>query len=175
MAKRVKPKQTPQVKDWQQADKYLRTIGELQDKIAQSQASAKARINAIKEALADDVKDCQALIDYYLTGLDKFASEHREDFAPAKSKQLNYGRIGWRKSTKVRVKKATLELVKKLLPARLQKKLIKVKETVSRDAVKELTDEQIAAIGARVEEKDVFFAEPAALEAADYPKENDDT
>lgn len=174
MAKRVKPKQSAPVNNWQEADETIRSVGELQDEICQAQASAKARINAIKEALADEVKDRQALIDYYTRGLEQFAAEHSDEFRPAKSKQLNYGKLGWRKSTKVRIKKTTLELAKKILPARLRKKLIKVKETVSKDAVRELTEEQASAIEARVEEKDVFFVEPAAVEAADYPQNETD-
>ena len=45
---------------------------------------------------------------------------------------------------------------------------IRVKESVDKEALAKLTDEQLADIGARRKEKDVFFVEPALPEAVDY-------
>ena len=102
---------------------------------------------------------------------------HRDDFKGQKSRKLNFGTLGWRKSTAIRTTKSTYQIIKNALLNKLviagltRAKLnacIRIKESVDKDALARLTDEQLADIKARRDIRDVFFVEPSSQKAADY-------
>ena len=76
--------------------------------------------------------------------------------------------LGWRFSTSVKPSKKTLELIKQVLSKTMQAACVITKESVSKDALAKLTDEQLASVKARRIEKDVFFVEPSSQKAAEY-------
>jgi phage host-nuclease inhibitor protein Gam len=158
------------IADWPQADQLVKQIGDLQLQVSESQASAKGRIDKIKEALAADVIRRQDAINLYCRSLEAFAAEHEVDFADQKSKQLNFGKLGWRKSTFIIIKNNTLDLIKRLFSPAKAAICIRTKETVDKEALAKLTDEQLTNISARRKITEVFFVEPDLPEAASYEK-----
>lgn len=156
------------IDNWEDTDKLIGEIGDLTQKINKAQESARDDINEIKSALADEIKPHQETIKRYICSLEAFSVVHKAEFGRKRSRKLNFGTLGWRKSTSIIIKKNTLELIKELLTRVRQKACIRVKETVDKDALAKLTDEQLADIKARREEKDVFFVEPDLPEAVDY-------
>lgn len=170
--KRVKSVKLPllPVPDFKHADLSIRRIGQLQGKIAQFEEDTKETINKAKKDLADKVKPLQEKITQHYESLEAFATTHRAEFKKQKSRKLNFGVLGWRKSTKIKTTKNTLGLIKEFLTKTMQKSCIRVKESVDKDALAKLTDEQLASVKARRDEKDVFFVEPASTKAADYNK-----
>jgi len=171
MAKRIKsekPALIP-IKDWQQADELVREIADCQIAIEKMESIAKLKIDRTKKIMAEAVKGHQDIIKKYQASLEAFATAHRDDFKKQKSRKLNFGTLGWRKSTVIKTSKKTLELIKQVFTsAALKKTYIRTKESVDKDALAKLTDEQLAVIKARRDEKDVFFVEPASQKAADY-------
>ena len=155
-----------EIHSWQHVDETLRSIGELQDAIGLSESNTKAKINAVKQALADDVKARMELIDMYTKSLEAFAVNHKEDFGKKRSKAGNFGIVGWRKSSSISVTKNTLGLIKKVFKSKI-KQLIRITESVDKDALAKLMDEQLAAVGAKRKVTDDFFAEPSEVKAAD--------
>ena len=164
--KSVKPGPLP-VENWQKADEIIRIIRGLQQQIHRSQDQAQKRIDKIKEALAADVAPRHAVIKLYVLRLEAFAESHEAEFGDKRSRALNYGTLGWRKSTAIAVTKKTLGLIKQFF-AKKVRTLVHVRETVNKEALAKLTDEQLAKVGARRKEKDTFFVEPFSVEAADY-------
>ena len=71
-----------------------------------------------------------------------------------KTINLSYGNIGFRLSTKVSVKKTTLELLKKLFPQGLR-----IKEEIDKEELKTWDDSQLAQVDAAKVEQDTFFYE----------------
>ncbi|KPL21780.1 MAG: hypothetical protein AMJ75_09345 [Phycisphaerae bacterium SM1_79] len=170
MAKRIKsekPALIP-IRDWQQADEIIKEISDYQIAIEKIEAIAKQKIDNTKKVLAEAVKGHQDIIKKYQESLEAFATAHRNDFKSQKSRKLNFGVLGWRKSTAIKTAKNTLELIKLKLSKTCQRVCIRIKESVDKDALARLTDEQLAGIKARREEKDVFFVEPLSQKAADY-------
>jgi len=168
--KRIRSDKSPliPVPDWKHADISVLRVGELQGQIAQLEEDAKNHINNVKKDLADKVKSRQDKITLHLNGIEAFATSHRDDFENQKSRKLNFGSIGWRKSTSISVKKNTLVLIKLFFRIDLQKTCIRINESVDKDAMAKLTDEQLASVKARRIEKDVFFVEPSSQKAANY-------
>jgi len=155
-----------EVTGWQHADNLLREIGELQGQIAQSESNATLRIDAIKEALADDVEARMEQIKLNTKSLEAFAVNNKNDFSGKRSRVLNFGTLGWRKSSSIVVGKRTMCHIKEVFKSKI-KELIRIKESIDKDALGKLTDDQLHAIEAKRKESDNFFAEPTEIKAAD--------
>ena len=158
-----------QVRDWAHADELVRKIADHQDTIRKKEIIAKVKVDNFKKALAVGVKPYHNAIARFHESLEAFATAHLNEFKKQKSRKLNFGVIGWRKSTSIKIStKKTLGLIKQLFTKALRESCIITKESVSKDALAKLTDEQLASLKARRDEKDVFFVEPASTEAAEY-------
>ncbi len=171
MGKRVKsakPAIIP-IENWAEADKLLRRTGTLQLQIEKLQNDAAADINNRKARLVSATKVLQADIEHRRASLEAFATAHKADFGKARSRKLNFGTVGWRQTTSIGItKKTTVQLIREVLSAARAKLCIIVKETVSKDGLGKLTDEELAELGARRKVKDDFFVEPDIPEAANY-------
>jgi len=167
--KRAKSTELPLVviKNWQQADEFVLRTGQLQTDIQRAELSAKTKIDNIRKDLAGAVEDAQDGIDLYVRSLEAFATNHPDDFGNLRSRKLNFGVLGWRKSSFITTCKNTLSLIKDLFSPVKIKQVLRVKESIDKEALAKLTDDEIASVSARREEKDIFFVEPNKIEAAD--------
>lgn len=171
MAKKRRLKSKRQIEEittWQQADSILRYAGELQLKINQAEARCNDTINEAKDDMQEEVRPAQKKLAEITERLQVFADARQKDFKNKKSKKLQFGTLGWRRSTKIKTSKDTLERIKEFFTPKKQKELIKIKESLNKKQIGQLTEEQLADAGARREEKDVFYAEPLLPEAVDY-------
>ena len=170
MARRIKSSGPALVSitSWEEADDLIRQIWLGQQSIQSREAGADNEIKKVKAALAADINTYQQAIKLYTRSLEAFAAAHKADFGGARSRRLNFGTLGWRKSTSVKVANATLELIKSVFRPSKARQFIHVKETVNREALAKLTDEELAGVKARREVKDAFFVEPDLTKAAQY-------
>ena len=155
------------IPDWLHADAYVRRIGTHQGQIRLLEKDATEQVARIKAHLATKTAARQEKILLYQASLKAFARSHRDDLGKARSKKLNHGLVGWRKSTVMRLKKNTVDLIKQFFTPVRQKPLITIKESPDKNAIAKLTDEDLASIEARREEKDVFYVEPEIIEVAE--------
>jgi len=153
---------------WSVADLQVREAGRLQAKIKKLEIEAGEKIDKIKGDLQAAVKSLQKDFQLHVDSIEVFAGAHKEDFGTARSKKGQFGMVGWRKSTSIEIKKNTLERIKELFAGAKRKLCVIVKESVSKEALAKLTDEELASVGARRKEKDVFYVEPDLTEAAGY-------
>jgi phage host-nuclease inhibitor protein Gam len=168
MAKRIKSKkQIIPIKDWEEADKYIKNIGDCQLEINRLEAEANDSINQAKEKLAKAVEAPLKEIKIFSDSLEAFAANHVHDFGKAQSKKLNFGLLGWRKSTSISIKKSTLKLIKKVFGKKAEQ-YIRTKEEPNKEAMAALTDQQLASVDARRKPKEVFFVEPDTPKSVDY-------
>jgi len=156
------------ISNWAHADLQVHRVGTLQSQIEKLQIKAGEKIDKIKGELQAAVESLQKDIQLHVDSIEVFAGAHKEDFGTARSKKGQFGMVGWRKSSSIITKKNTLELVKEMLPPAKRKACIIIKESVSKEALAKLTDEELASVGARRKEKDVFFVEPDITEAVRY-------
>ena len=175
-SKRIHSKsKVPTLLNWKQTDEAIRRIGNLQLAINAAESKAKDAIDGAKLELAATATPLQKRIKELVTAVEVFASRdiNKPDFRGAKSMKLGFGTLGWRASSsiKISVKKKlgkTLDLIKSVFTPAKAKPLIIVKESVDKNALAKLTDEDLAKVNARRDSKDVFFVEPDLPEAADY-------
>ena len=157
------------ISNWAHADLQVHRVGTLQSQIEKLQIKAGEKIDKIKGELQAAVESLQKDIQLHVDSIEVFAGAHKEDFGTARSKKGQFGMVGWRKSSSIITKKNTLELVKEMLPPAKRKACIIIKESVSKEALgNQLTDEELASVGARRKEKDVFYVEPDLAEAVQY-------
>lgn len=166
--KRIKSeKQIETIADWQQADEFIKQIGDLQLQINAAESSAADKINEAKAEMVKAVEPLNKKITILTDSLEAFAANHTDDFGKAQSRKLNFGILGWRKSSSITIAKSTLELIKKVF-GRKADIYIRTKEEVNKEALSELMDQQLSSVDARRKHKEVFFVEPGLPGAVDY-------
>ena len=159
--KRLKSKKLLQpIPNWAHANELVHRVGKLQLKELELEIEAAGEIDAIKSSLAGRVKTIHEKIELHALSLEAFAESHRSEFKKSKSRKVIFGLLGWRSSTSICVKKTTLQKIKDLFTPAKRKPLIIVKETVDKNALAKLTDEDLARVGARRKTTDGFFVEP---------------
>jgi len=167
---RIKADKVPLITiiDWSAADHLVKELGELQNSITSAEGFADKEINAIKEKLESQVNQLQDRQKYIVKSLEAFANDHTKDFGEARSRKLDFGILGWRFSTAIEIAGATLEWIKVKFSTAKQKMCIRVKESVDKEAMAKLTDEELATVKARRKTKDAFFVEPILIEAKEH-------
>jgi len=148
---------------WGAVDVLVRRIGDLQRDIEKAEAKAQARINRIKEDLAEDLAGSREGIAAHIASIEAFATAHRAELKGSQSRELNFGKLGWRRSSKVSVKKGTVDLIKVMF-GRAAEQYLHIKESPDKEALAKLTDEQLSKVGARRKRKEEFYVEPFTTE-----------
>lgn len=150
--------------DWGEADLVLRLIGRLERGIEKAEATMQEAIDKAKAKAKAEVKELQAEIKMRAAVLNLFCLEHAAELGPKKSKQLNFGILGFRWSTRItlpREKTKLAEIIQKLKDLG-REQCIQVKETVLKEEVKKLDVGDLCdleAVGVRKQAGDAFFYE----------------
>jgi len=155
-----------QVLTWKDVDDLLMRAGELQRSLDASNEAMTEKIAAIKEEHKAATTTVQAELDKVVRLLEVFAEKNQDGFRGKRSRKLNHGQIGWRKSTKLALTKKPLEVIE-LLRRKGMEDCVKVRETVDKTKLKEFPDDVLEQVGARMEVADVFFVEADRHESAE--------
>jgi len=130
------------------ADRALQALAERMRAIQALEAQAEAEIERIAEEkiaqakpIHEEILELEAELTHYLE------TEKRSLFidCDCKSRNLNYGTIGFRESTKIKTCKKTLELIKSLGFT----EAIKTKETLDKEAMKDWADDKLRQVEAK--------------------------
>lgn len=160
---REKAKGATTLSSWNEADAALKRIGECEREIRKKEAAATARIEEIKAKLAVDLGPLVGKKNAELHNLEEFAKLHKgemlDETKGKKSIALNHGSLGFRQSTRIIVRK--VERVIELLKAAKRKECIRIKESVDKEALRKLPDDELLDYGVRREVTDEFWCEPA--------------
>ena len=139
---------------WDQVDESLKAIGCIDREVGYMEAFANGQIDQVK---ADAKKAAAPLLDKK-TGLElavkEFCEANRAEFAKVKTRELTFGSVGFRISTKVIVKRVadTLQALKDLG----LKACIRIKEELDKEAMKNLSTETLAQVGAGLKTENAF-------------------
>ncbi len=185
MGNRYKP-ENGKIENLEDVNQALFDIKQAEAEIAKIDAAADAQISKIKEKAAKDGEKHRDIIQSMVAKIQAYADYNKENlFSKSKSIELENGTFGYRLSTKVSIKKTTLELLHKLIgrttesmkaecdraeKARLKEEIaklevcIKTDEKLMKTSIGELTDEQRIAIGATKTSTDTFFCETSKEE-----------
>ena len=161
MARVRMPKQRELAK-WEDVDLTLAEIGELQRSMADIQTKMQEDIDAAKLAASVAVEPNQQRIKHLSEQLEMFADEHAADLGNKKTRIMTFGRLGYRKSTKVALPKdedKLAEVIQRLKEKGMSACVVAPPETINKEAMKKYTAAEIAAVGAKLRVKDVFWYE----------------
>ncbi|MBN2546543.1 MAG: host-nuclease inhibitor Gam family protein [Spirochaetes bacterium] len=152
---RIKPQLT-KINNLDEADLVLKEIGIAERELEAIDAQAHKKIADIKENTAKKGEGLRSRITELASLLGSYAEYNKgELFREKKSVELTFGIFGYRKSTVISVKKATLELLKKLN----LNQYIRIKEEPDKEKMSELSDEALCSVEAVRKIKDDFFCE----------------
>ena len=158
---RKKPKAIMTISDLKEADAALAQIAALDRDLTRIKADLNERIDQAKADAEAESAPLQLKIKSIEGGLQAFAVDQKKTlFADRRSKALDYGTIGFRKSTKIKLQprtswKMVLERIKEFAFF----EAIRTKEDVNREELATWPDEKLAIVCTRRVEKDQFWYE----------------
>lgn len=157
---RTKIKETPVFKTWEDVDNALKEIAEAELDLVDIEGEMNKQIQGIKLTAAQEAKPIQDRINSLGKDIKAFVEEHRSEL-DGKTKTLNFGKTGFRMSTKVVLPKAKekLAVIIKSLKARKMNDCIVVTETINKDVLKKYTEDEIIRVGATLKKEDTFWYE----------------
>lgn len=142
---------------WSEVDDTLREIGRIELEIEGMEAEYNRQITDLKEELATKALPLQERKAFLERLVKEFAESHKDGLDGKKSRELNFGRLGFRQSTKVIIRNAKAILA--ALKAKGMTDCIVIKEDISKDALKKYDPATVEAVGAKVKTDDVFWYE----------------
>lgn len=145
------------LKSWTEVDDVLREIGRIDLEIESMEAEYNRKITDLKEELANQAQPLQERKAFLERLVKEFAETHKDGLDGKKSRELNFGRIGFRQSTKVILR--NVKAIIAALKARGMTDCIVIKEEVSKDTLKKYDPATVEAVGAKIKTEDVFWYE----------------
>lgn len=142
------------LQSWDDVDATLAEIGKVDRELALIESAANERIEETRAAMKTAA---QAHLDKK-AGLElaikEYCDANRAEFAKVKSKTLTFGEVGYRLSTKIMIKRVaeTLQALKDLALT----SFIRIKEEPDKEAMKGMTDDLLAEVGAARKTENVF-------------------
>ena len=119
MGNRIKSANSGKIESLDDVNMALKDIGLAQKELDAIDAKANAETAKIKEKALKDGESLRTKITESASKIQSYAEYNKDElFKDAKSIELSFGKIGYRKSTKISVKKTTLDMLKKLLDGR---------------------------------------------------------
>lgn len=151
-------KAEPTLATWDDVDRCLREIGECEIAMGEIEAEMNIAINEAKEKAAKMGKPIQTNLVKLEAMVREFVEEQKAEM-DAKSKQLNFGRVGFRQSTSVSIPTKKLDSIIKNLKKFGMEDCIITKETVNKEVLVRYPEKDIAKVGAARKVEDKFWLE----------------
>ena len=160
MARKRVEDNTPPLNGWDDVDKALAAIGECQREIEAAEHKMQAAVEEQKKLAEATAKPYHEKIAILEKQIKRFAELHRADFK-GKTKVLNFGSTGFRKSTKVSLPKGTklAEVIRLLKEKGMGACVSQPPPKVDKDALKKYSEADIIAVGASLKSEDAFWYE----------------
>lgn len=147
----------PQLKNWEEVDACLKVMGDAENRISVITAEMNAAIAEAKKAAEEKAAQYKEMIKQNEGKIKEFTTVRKEELK-GKSRQLTFGTVGFRQSTKLLLPQDTGEVILKLRENGMVD-CINVKETINKDTVKSYPEEDILRIGGYLQRADSFWYE----------------
>jgi phage host-nuclease inhibitor protein Gam len=166
---RSKPDTIRPIGDLVQANAALAEIASIKRDLSAIEAEMNAAIDRIKAEADAGAAPLQERIKSIEGGLQAYAAFHKKVlFADRRSKELDHGTIGFRKSNQIKTKtKVTWQMVLARLKELKFNSAIRTKEDVNKEELQGWPDERLELVGARRVNKDQFWYEVNEEKIAD--------
>jgi phage host-nuclease inhibitor protein Gam len=153
---RVRMPDAPALSSWDDVDLCLKEICECELAIEAHEANLTQTIQDLKMEADDLVKPYTKRIEELSRQIKEFTDANRTDIK-GKTRELNFGRLGYRKSTKLVIKSVAKAI--EALKGRKMTDCITVKESVNKDVLATYDDDTLLKVGAQKKIDDVFWYE----------------
>lgn len=153
------------LKSWTEVDETLRQVAVLERKLTKLEGEQNAAIDKIKEQTAAQAEPLRVTLKALAGDLKDYAERNRTEFLEAKTRELTFGKVGFRLSTKLVIKN-TANTLAALLALGLSA-CVRTKQEPDKEAMRDLTDDQLAAVGAARQKVDEFWFEVDATKLAE--------
>lgn len=139
---------------FEEVDACLAEIGTLDRELGLLEHAQNESIDTIKGTTKENCAPLLARKAALEASIKEFCEANRAEFSKAKTRQLTFGSVGFRLSTKVIVKRVadTLQALKDLGLSQC----IRTKEELDKEAMKNLPLETLAQVGAALKQEDAF-------------------
>ena len=139
---------------WDDVDTCLAEIARADRDLTLIESAANEKIEEIRKAIKDasqPVLDKKAGLEL---AIKEYCEANRAEFQKAKTRTLTFGEVGFRLSTRIMIKRIaeTLQALKDLD----LKQCIRIKEEPDKEAMKGLTDDTLAEVGASRKTENTF-------------------
>lgn len=165
MTKRIKA--ISEIRDREEFDRVIDNIVIMQLSKERLELRRDQKILEVRQSYDGGINDIAEKMQMDVIRAEKFAEEHREDILPGKKKSADtkLAFFGFRTGNPTLVllnRKWTWQKVVDFLEKQVDwKKFLVIKASVDKDAMKaQLTPEQLATCGTRIEQKETFFVDP---------------
>ena len=158
---RVKPKTMQPIRTVEEANDAMKEYGELKRITQDIESRLNDDIAALKAEAAEEAAQHNTRMAALENGLTAFSEAHKTDiFKDKRSLTLDYGTLGYRKSTELgTVKGATWKTVLGKLKELAFKEAIRIMEEPDKEVIGQWPEERLALIGCERREKDAFWFE----------------
>lgn len=152
------------LKTWDEVDNQLRKLGELQIQKTKLEGTLQTKINELKAnytaqcgVIAVEAKNIE-------TEITRFCEQNKDEFLNKRNKKLNFGVVAYRVTEKVVCN--SVEGVIKAIKALNLDFVLRIKEEIDKDKIKELDKNTLTKIGVKIETKDKLSIEPDIVKLA---------
>lgn len=154
--KRVRMEE-PELKSWDDVNQALRLIAEAENEIAMVESGMNVQIDAIKLAFEEKIKEYKKQIKQQEILIKEYTTD-KKDQLDGKTKDLTFGKVGFRKSTKLQLPKVLDKVIAACRKNGMEDCII-CKETVNKDILKQYDEQQILEVGGSLKVEDAFWYE----------------
>lgn len=147
----------PQLTSWEQVDECLKVMSDAENQLSVITADMNAAIAQAKKEAEERAAQYKEMIKQNEGKIKEFTTIRKEELK-GKSRQLTFGTVGFRQSTKLLLPSDTAEVILKLRENGMAD-CINVKETINKDTVKSYPEEEILKIGGYLQRSDTFWYE----------------
>ncbi len=156
----------PALKSWEEVDSTLKQIREAEIALTDISTTAEKLILDIKQQAEEDAQQYKDKIKQYELQVKEFTTVHRDEMLPAKSKEMTFGQVGFRMSTKVILPQKLERVIAKLKKLGMGDCII-TKETIDKDILKTYDEKTILEVGGTLKKSDTFWYEIKQEKIAD--------
>lgn len=154
------------LKSWEEVDGTLKKIREAEIALTDISTAAEKMILDIKQQAEEDAQQYKDKIKQYELQVKEYTTIHRDEMLPAKSKEMAFGQVGFRMSTKVMLPKKLDRVIAKLKKLGMGDCII-TRETVDKDILKTYDEKTILEVGGTLKKSDAFWYETKQEKIAD--------
>ena len=145
------------LRSWEEVDGCLKVMGDAENQISIIEAEMNAAIATAKKEASEKAAEYKELIKQNEGKIKEFTTINKEELK-GKSRQLTFGTVGFRQSTKLLLPQDTGEVIVRLRENGMVD-CINVRETINKDTVKSYPEEEILKIGGYLQRADTFWYE----------------